>query len=62
MKKWEELFEATFSKSLTLRSLYEPRPNIKPLKLSKFSNHLGIIGIIKTSDNYYILNQRSKTG
>ena len=51
-----------FAKSLTLRSLYEPGPDITPLKTSFFSNHLGIIGIIKTTDNFYILNQRSKTG
>ncbi|WP_162163883.1 hypothetical protein [Acholeplasma hippikon] len=51
-----------FAKSLTLRSLYEPGPDITPLKHSVFSNHLGIIGIIETADNFYILNKRSKTG
>lgn len=51
-----------FAKSLTLRSLYEPGPDITPLRNSVFSNHLGIIGIIKTTDNFYILNKRSKTG
>ena|SRR5690554_1178408 len=51
-----------FEKSLTLRKIYEPGPVLTPLKNSVFSNHLGIIGIMKTKDDYYIINQRSKSG
>lgn len=51
-----------FAKSLTLRKLYEPGPDITPIKNSVFSNHLGIIGIIETKDHYFVINKRSKTG
>lgn len=51
-----------FEKSLTLRKIYEPGPKLTSLSQSKLSNHLGIIGLIKTSDNYFLVNRRSKTG
>lgn len=34
----------------TIRELYEPGPFLKPLSLSKLSNHLGFNGFVMTSD------------
>lgn len=51
-----------FEKSLSLRLLFEPGPLINNLRQSQFSNHLGLIGLIYTSDGYVILNHRSGTG
>lgn len=51
-----------FEKSLSLRLLFEPGPFINNLNTSNFSNHLGLIGLIYTSDGYIILNHRSGTG
>ena len=36
---------------ITIREIYEPGPYIKPLKISKFSNHLGFNGFVLTTDN-----------
>lgn len=35
----------------TIREIYEPGPYIKPLEISKFSNHLGFNGFVLTTDN-----------
>jgi len=37
-------------KKVTIRELYEPGPFLKPLSLSKMSNHLGFNGFVITSD------------
>ena len=38
----------------TIRELYEPGPFLKPLSLSKLSNHLGFNGFVVTSDTQKI--------
>ncbi len=38
------------NRKITVRELYEPGPFIKPLHLSKLSNHLGFNGFVMTSD------------
>ncbi len=37
-------------RKITIRELYEPGPFLKPLSLSKLSNHLGFNGFVLTSD------------
>ncbi len=37
-------------RKITIRELYEPGPFLKPLSLSKMSNHLGFNGFVITSD------------
>ena len=41
-------------RKITARELYEPGPFIKPLALSKMSNHLGYSGFVFTSDTHKI--------
>ena len=48
-------------KSLSLRNVYEPSTLLKPLSISSFSNHLGLIGITKTRDGFFIIHKRSMT-
>ena len=38
------------NRKITVRELYEPGPFLKPLHLSKLSNHLGFNGFVITSD------------
>lgn len=47
-------------KDLSLRSLYEPGPDIGPLSESKFSNHIGVNALVFTKDNHVIFPQRKK--
>ncbi len=41
-------------RKITIRELYEPGPFLKPLSLSKLSNHLGFNGFVMTSDTQKI--------
>ncbi|MBQ7013840.1 MAG: hypothetical protein IJN11_08015 [Oscillospiraceae bacterium] len=41
-------------RKITIREMFEPGPYIKPLSLSKMSNHLGFNGFVMTSDRQSI--------
>lgn len=45
---------------LTVRDILEPGPGLNPLEASQCANHLGLSSLIFTSDNYLLLQQRSK--
>ncbi len=46
---------------MSLRDLFEPGPKLVPLEKSVFSNHLGVICLVNTSDKKTILFHRSRT-
>ncbi len=46
------------SDKLSVRSLFEPGPNISQLKHSKLSNHLGFNGMIESKDNCLLFVKR----
>ncbi|MCI5744751.1 MAG: hypothetical protein MR270_00470 [Erysipelotrichaceae bacterium] len=43
---------------VTLRKMYEYKSKLTPLNKSKFANHIGITGVILSSDNYVLLEKR----
>ncbi|MBO6119328.1 MAG: hypothetical protein J6P02_02570 [Lachnospiraceae bacterium] len=44
----------------SIREIFELGPYIKPLNLSKMSNHIGFNGLVITSDGYILLIKRSR--
>lgn len=47
-----------FSEGMTLRNVYEYRSTISPLTESKFSNQIGINGLVLTKDGYVLIEKR----
>lgn len=44
----------------SIREIFEPGPYIKPLNITKMSNHIGFNGMVRTNDGYIPLIMRSR--
>ena len=44
----------------SIREIYEPGPYLKPLKISKMSNHLGFNGLLETKDGKIVFVKRNR--